>query len=63
MNMSADFRQRRKIPFQAHKEVTIPPKAVCGFGFPYGSSSAYQYEIPNDQTRTRVDPIQVGPTG
>ena len=63
MKISADLRKRRKIPFQGFKEVTIPPKAVCGFGYPYSSVSANQNEILNDPTHPQVDPIQVGPTG
>jgi hypothetical protein len=63
MNMSNDLRTRARIPFQGFKEVTIPPKAVCGFGSPSGSIPAYQYELPNDPTKPHVDPIQVGPTG
>lgn len=63
MKISADLKKRRKIPFQGLKEVTIPPKTVCGFGSPYGSTSASPYEMPNDPTKPQVDPIQVGPTG
>lgn len=61
--MYKDIRKRAKIPFQAFKEVTIPPQAVCGFGFSYGSIPAYQYEMLNGHARRKVDPIQVGPTG
>jgi len=57
--MYKDLRKRAKIPFQAFKEVTIPPKAVCG----YGSIPAYPYETLNDPASPQVDPIQVGPTG
>ena len=57
--MSNDLRNRARIPFQGFKEVTLPPQAVCGFG----STPAYQYELPNDPTKPHVDPIQVGPTG
>jgi hypothetical protein len=63
MNMYKDLRKRAKTPFQEFKEITIPPKAVCGFGSPYGSNSAYQSETLNDPARPQVDPIQVGPTG
>ena len=62
--MYKDMRKRAQIPFQAFKEVTIPPKAVCGFGYPYGSMiSTYPYQTPNDPASPQVDPIQVGPTG
>ena len=61
--MYTDLKKRSKIPFQGFKEVTIPPKTVCGFGYPYGSVSASQYELLNDPTKPQVDPIQVGPTG
>ncbi len=61
--MYKDLSKRAKIPFQAFKEVTIPPKAVCGFGFPSSPISASPYDTPNDPTIPRVDPIQVGPTG
>jgi len=57
--MYKNLRKRAKIPFQAFKEVTIPPKAVCG----YGSISTYPYETLNDPASPQVDPIQVGPTG
>jgi hypothetical protein len=63
MNMSADFRKRRKIPFQACQEVTIPPNTVTGFGVPSSPISGSPYDGPNDPTRPQVDPIQVGPTG
>jgi hypothetical protein len=63
MNMYKDLRKRAKIPFQAFKEMTIPPQAVCGFGYPYGSIPAYPYETLNDPASPQVDPIQVGPTG
>jgi hypothetical protein len=61
--MFGELKKRRKIPFQEYQEVTIPPKAVSGFGCPYGPILAYRYEMPNGQASTQVDPIQVGPTG
>lgn len=63
MNMFGHLKKRPKIPFQPYKEVTIPPKAVCGFGSPYGSISANPYDTLNDPAKPQVDPIQVGPTG
>jgi hypothetical protein len=61
--MFAAPRKRPQIPFQPFKEVTIPPNAVCGFGYFYGSTSADQSGMLIDQPKPQVDPIQVGPTG
>jgi hypothetical protein len=63
MKMFKNLRKRAEIPFQGFKEVTFPPKAVCGFGSPYGSIPPYPYVTLNGQPSTEVDPIQVGPTG
>jgi hypothetical protein len=62
-NMYKNLSKRAKIPFQAFKEVTFPPKAVTGFGFSYGSIPAYQHETLKNPASKHVDPIQVGPTG